>query len=540
LAALIVVVATLAIPETASSERGAPKFIGTTWLFTRASGQRIVDNAKWHLSFSRQRLGTAMPQYNELEITIRREEVRLKPLGAAESRGRPNFTDEVLGELKTLRAEDKPEAYGRKLFSATFADQNVAERYRNLIGRVVTGDARWRVRLNIPESETDLQELWWECLLDHRNRPLATGQKTPVSRFLGREEVGPPIEVDQVRILVVVANPKGLGRGNWGNFGRMKKPDQHVTTIQEAIREHDRVEILTLEDGERASVDNIRSKLLASDAKVNVLHLVAHGGKGVVLLEDAKGGVDDVDERRLAGLVSGVAGLQLVVLAACEGGKRSVGDTFVGLAPRMLSSEVPAIIAMQDMVSERAAATFAKWFYSSLVKSTAVEGRVDVAMTTARDQVALEKDVLWEWAIPVLFMRGEGRLFELKSDAEVGLAGSTAGGLPQETAVTPLLAAVSADESRQLFKLLVQMSKGQLVAVCWSVDVAFDDLPGDSHEERVISVVEECRSGSRLAELAEAIAVIQRGENKRAADEAKRQADQTDAIVLDITNRLAE
>jgi hypothetical protein len=91
--------------------------------------------------------------------------------------------------------------------------------------------------------------------------------------------------------------------------------------------------------------------------------------------------------------------LRLVFLSSCKTAVRSPADAFGGLAPRLVASGVPAVIAMQDVVSFAAAHAFGQTFYRELVQ----HGEVDRASNAARSSLLTAE--IRGAAIPALFMR---------------------------------------------------------------------------------------------------------------------------------------
>jgi len=163
-----------------------------------------------------------------------------------------------------------------------------------------------------------------------------------------------------------------------------------------------------------ASMSNI-IQVLSHDGGVHVLHVLAHGTfrrkdqQTALLLEDPSGRADRAKDDTIVTLLKAVGSLpHLVFLAACESARRDSQDRnpFVGLAPKLVQVGVPAVVAMQDLVSTVTARQLSRDFYHYLLE----HGVVDKAMNQAR---------LWlyeagqpDWAVPVLFMRlRNGQLF---------------------------------------------------------------------------------------------------------------------------------
>jgi beta-lactam-binding protein with PASTA domain/outer membrane protein assembly factor BamD (BamD/ComL family) len=97
-------------------------------------------------------------------------------------------------------------------------------------------------------------------------------------------------------------------------------------------------------------------------------------------------------------------------LNSCEGARGSEGDPFSGTAATLVRRGIPAVVAMQYQITDKAAIEFCSAFYESLADGLPV----DAAVTEAR--VAVSMDSMLEWGTPVLYMRSrDGRLFDISS-----------------------------------------------------------------------------------------------------------------------------
>ena len=107
--------------------------------------------------------------------------------------------------------------------------------------------------------------------------------------------------------------------------------------------------------------------------------------------------------------------LRLAVLNACEGARTSVEDPFAGVAASLVQREIPAVIAMQFEITDRAAIVFAHEFYAALADGYPV----DSAVAEARKAIFADANDI-EWGTPVLFMRvPDGRIFDVAPRASV-------------------------------------------------------------------------------------------------------------------------
>jgi hypothetical protein len=108
-----------------------------------------------------------------------------------------------------------------------------------------------------------------------------------------------------------------------------------------------------------------------------------------------------------------------VFLAACQSATRSTADAFLGLGPKLVSAGVPAVVAMQDVVTVVTARKFSGTFYQRLL----AHGQVDLAVNEARSVLltAGRPDA----AVPVLFMRlKSGQLWGAEADARGEVLGA--------------------------------------------------------------------------------------------------------------------
>ena len=103
--------------------------------------------------------------------------------------------------------------------------------------------------------------------------------------------------------------------------------------------------------------------------------------------------------------------LRLVVLNACEGARGGKRDIFSSTASILIEQGVPAVLAMQYEISDKAAVEFSRSFYEAIADGWPV----DAATSEARMAIRLEAGNSFEWGTPVLFMRApDGLLFKLQ------------------------------------------------------------------------------------------------------------------------------
>ncbi len=140
--------------------------------------------------------------------------------------------------------------------------------------------------------------------------------------------------------------------------------------------------------------------------RYDVAHFSGHGGfadgEGYVGLSGTEGGVDWVSGPALSQLLANHPSLKLVVLNACSTGRTDAGQAFRGLAPNLVKRGISAVIAMQNPLTDQAATIFAREFYCQLCAGENA-GQADVAVTHARNMLAVLLPDDPSWAAPVLF-----------------------------------------------------------------------------------------------------------------------------------------
>ncbi len=349
-----------------------------------------------------------------------RANVLQSPAGEADADFDLPFTGDELDDLfrglgqarSRTRGAASPEVatatdFGTRLFDKVFSG-DVRDCLSNSRGRATSSGANLRIRLRLTKVP-ELLDLPWELLFDRlARRFLALDGSTTLVRHLPVAEPVVPMRVDPpLRVLVAISNPRGDLDVDleWAK----------LSAALDALTSRGLVQVERLQP---ATFEGLQDKLDAGSFQV--LHFVGHGHfdparkGGYLSFETTASGEKRVGATRLADLLRPHRTLRLVVLNACEGGRTSREDPFAGVAQSLVQSAIPAVVAMQFPVSDAAAVTFAGAFYGGLAA-----GRpVDLALAAARREVNLkgeEGDI--EWATPVLYMRGDGRLFDVSQAA---------------------------------------------------------------------------------------------------------------------------
>ena len=296
-----------------------------------------------------------------------------------------------------------PKTFGTDLFDRLFSGE-VGQLYRRSLDAVHQQQQGLRVRLRLNDVP-ELAALPWEYLYDRStNRYLVLSEATPLVRYLALPLAATPLQVERpLRILGLTANaPDVLPQLDVA--GERQRLDAALAELVTAGA----IEITWLTN---ATLGQLQRALRRNH--YHIIHFIGHGWadlavqqSGLVLVNEAGRG-DKVEVDRLAILLQNHTTLRLAFLNACEGARQVEGEPFAGVAQHLIRQGLPAVIAMQFPVSDRAAIALAQEFYSALADDYGVDG----ALAEARKMVYTQSSIM-EWGTPVLFMRADdGRLW---------------------------------------------------------------------------------------------------------------------------------
>jgi CHAT domain-containing protein len=242
----------------------------------------------------------------------------------------------------------------------------------------------------------------WELLLDRSadagSLPALDPRRPIVRTIDSMEQTLPPSQGPLRQVLVAWSNPRNSEYLNL---------DAECAAVKEALG---RIPICP-----EIQKNATRPKLIdsISDGEHQIVHFMGHGtfdptiGEGVLLLEDEHGGQDPMEASTFASLFGGKPMPRLVILASCysaEPGRDPAFGPFASVAAALVAAGLPAVIAMQTAVRDRSAIRFTDRLYRRIVAGDPIEAAVSHA------RIALQAG--WpgalDWAVPVLFVRGQG------------------------------------------------------------------------------------------------------------------------------------
>jgi len=293
--------------------------------------------------------------------------------------------------------------FGGDLFEAVFQKEVRANFKSSLDLTRVQGGEGLRLRLHLQDVPV-LSHLPWEFLYDATtNQFLCFNRQTPLVRYLDLPKAILPLQIQPpLRLLVMVSSPAQLAYLN---------ADEEKAKLQGALGKLEKSGRVQLHWLEKATVDELQKTLRT--AEFHVFHFIGHGdfdatlNQGWLAFEDEIDALDEVNAEQLGAILNNHRSLRLVVLNSCKGGRTALTNPFASTAATLVQLGIPAVVAMQFAISDKAAIKFADKFYDAIADGLPV----DMAATETR--VALfSGDHHLEWGTPVLFMRSsDGSLF---------------------------------------------------------------------------------------------------------------------------------
>jgi CHAT domain-containing protein len=170
------------------------------------------------------------------------------------------------------------------------------------------------------------------------------------------------------------------------------------------------------------SIDDLDQELfdLDDNKHVDVFHFIGHGdfdkarNEGYLLFKepDGAGGVP-IYASDLRDHLTVPWGPQLVVLNSCSSAQGAGGNLFSSTAALLSLGRIPAVVAMQFPITDRAAIAFSRSFYRWLGQGATVQRATRLARLSLRGLGP-------EWVTPVLYLRSpDGRLIRRKNEPTI-------------------------------------------------------------------------------------------------------------------------
>lgn len=336
----------------------------------------------------------------QLPPTIREQRNNLRMVGGAIR------AFKFLGaDSPTIQPLD-PQQFGERLFAALFTS-TIGTCWRQSVDFVRSRGKGLRLRLRLDETP-ELAALPWEYLYDPAERQyLVLAADISVVRYLALPQSEESLAVARpLQILVLTADATDYTRLD------IATEEARLQTALQPLEAEGQVTVTWLRNGTLA---DLRRTLRRHT--IHILHFIGHGwfeqagiysDNGLLLVDESGKGLQ-VAAETLGMHLHNHRTLRLALLNACEGARLATetGEPFAGVAQQLVQQGIPAVLAMQFPISDRAAIELTRTFYTALTTGESVDG----ALTAARQAIFGQERVM-EWGTPVLFLRtGNGALW---------------------------------------------------------------------------------------------------------------------------------
>lgn len=361
------------------------------------------------------------------------------PVGQGEQKERVTLPEDLIRQIHRLEMGQFDQDVGRQMKLGESLAGLLLPRYaRRLFGeslrRLRSGEGL-RLRLRLADELADIP---WEYMYIQDAR----GERTP-SSFLAldpqisivrHEALALPGDWFEApgarRIVVAMATPQPYDR-----YRKLEALPREQALIKAALADLPGVEAVFLPEqlqirGDQISGATFEAVLMALTERTDILHFSGHGefrsnpgptfgcklGVGGLVLADARNQAFPIAADRFAELLRG-RGVRLVVLGACETGRRDGHNLWSGVAAAILKAGIPAVVAMQFSVQDTLAAVFSGAFYRALVAGLTIDEAVSIGRIAMRGAASATNPDSRDWGVPVLYLRAaEGRVFNPVSD----------------------------------------------------------------------------------------------------------------------------
>lgn len=317
---------------------------------------------------------------------------------------RPQHRDLARRSMISIDSAHQIRRVGELLFSALFSGE-VLSLYERSLDAVAAkgGDVGLKIELMFDPRDplfSRLQAVPWEVLRQPGTPEyLALNRRRPIVRYLAfPRAVGQGWPSLPIRIVALASNPRSMVTLD------LERELQNLTNAATLLST--KLEIV------RPVAPTLSAlRQLCLEMPCDVLHFMGHGGfsspgnEPALIFETETGDADPVNGVDLANKLADFPSIKLVFLNACDSASISVkdsADAFAGVASTLVLGGMPAVIAMQFLISDESAIAFSRTFYGRLSAGDPIEA----AVSEGRQAVhSLEPNSV-EWAIPLLFLRG--------------------------------------------------------------------------------------------------------------------------------------
>ncbi len=361
----------------------------------------------------------------------------MRPDDASERTYNPNAfwsdpaqgTGGLLGRLDRRKlAREEMFTLGHLLADLALPEGRVRELFRQSVDTLKAGEGL-RLRLHI--DPIVLAQLPWEML----TLPQASGEPQASDFLALRREIS-IARTDTVEGRARSAPNRALIRV----VGAFSSPedqddlgvDKDLAGLEQAVRALNGAagrQSIEATWAARPLTREALEQALADDA--DIFHFAGHGQferlsmQGQIILERKKDGGDIISDyysgEQLATLL-GNAGVRLVVLGACDTGRRASEFVWSGVAPALTHEKIPAVVANQFKILDTSAILLVARIFPRVLAGYTIDEALYEARQGIYQQYGLEQR---DWVVPVLYLHDKSGVLFPRPESDPTGASST-------------------------------------------------------------------------------------------------------------------
>lgn len=307
---------------------------------------------------------------------------------------------------------------GSNLYASLFTG-NIESSLQASINQARMNKELLLLQLRFDEDSAEIARFPWELI--YNRRPLLASGVVEIARYISYPESVTDVLVESpIRLLYIQPRPTNLSKLDSIERTFVKK------VVQSAAKEIIKIDFL-----KKSSFYNLIEYIQLN--RVHIIHFDGHGvfgwkckcgainypassscktklqdgicGQpkispvmGYLAFEDEDGRTDWISSDELSYILTN-HGLVLAIISACRSSDIGWDNLFNGLAPSLIQSGIPAVIAMQLPITSSSAVRFMEGFYRELVRSYSFvhainKGRLQMLRTN-------------QWFVPTLYLRSK-------------------------------------------------------------------------------------------------------------------------------------
>lgn len=309
---------------------------------------------------------------------------------------------------------EKIRGFGRLLFRSLINGE-IRRLYDDKKREAAKNRRPLRLRLTLVPFE--LVILPWELLCDDRdneylclakNPPIILIRSTDNARVLRLHSSDSSKNHTPLRILGMISNPEDQGKLQ----GKDEK--KNIENILQSMIEDNRISLIWTETGKYEDL----SRFQHDEDGWHIFHFIGHGRfgevhsssgekhpQGQLIFEDENYKSKHITSKYVPAQKFRLvlhSNIHLVVLNACETARGESSDPFSSIAHSLAKDGIPAVVAMQFRILDKASLRFAETFYTLLEKGAFLEEAIAEARRNIYSTTDGEENL--DWAAPILYV----------------------------------------------------------------------------------------------------------------------------------------